>query len=411
MEFHLRAMFRAAVESAMPARVLPPLLEGVSGPVWLTGAGKASAGMAAAAAPMLDIRQGAVVTLRDAPVPGDIAGIDVMFASHPLPDESSREAAERMLGIARAAAAVPGATLICLLSGGGSALMSLPPSGVTGAVKAGLIRDMLAAGSPIQDINCVRRHLSRIKGGRLAAAAFPARVMTFAISDVVGDAPADIASGPSVPDPTSLAQAAHALARSGIRPHRALIEALSGPDAETPFPGDSRIGDCRFFLAASGSTALAAAAAVAPLPDVVNLGAGIIGDSRAAAAEHARLVLELRSTGRRCVILSGGETTTVIRGPGRGGSNTEFLLALAAELQGVRDIWAIAADTDGIDGRGGHAGAWFGPDLVMEPGLADKAAEFLAQSDSGSFFDQAGLLVRTGPTGTNVNDFRAIIVG
>lgn len=411
MEKHLRAMFRASVESAMPGMVLPPLLDGVSGPVWLVAAGKAAAGMAAVAASILDIRRGAVVTVRHAPVPEHIPGIDVMFASHPLPDASSVEAAERMLGIAREAAAVPDATLVCLLSGGGSSLMSLPPSGVTAQAKAHVIRDMLAAGAPIQDINCVRRHLSRIKGGRLAAAAFPSRVLTFAISDVVGDSAADIASGPSVPDPTSRVQAVDALARSGIVVESSVISAMSGPDAETPFPWDPRMAVCRFVLAASGSTALAAAAAASPLPDVVNLGAGIAGDSRVAAAAHAELVRQMRSSGRRCVILSGGETTTVIRGPGRGGSNTEFLLALAVELHGVPDVWAIAADTDGIDGRGGHAGAWFGPDLVMQPDLPRTAGEFLDRSDSGSFFDQAGLLVNTGPTGTNVNDFRAIIVG
>ncbi len=406
-------MFGAAVAAARPSVFMPGIVSGLglTGPVVLVGAGKAVTGMASVSEALLDVRSGVIVTKYGQAATCRLRRTTVLEAAHPVPDESSARAAVKILGAARDCGR--DAILLCLLSGGGSALMSLPVEGVARNEKADLVRRMLDAGLPIQDVNCVRRHLSAVKGGRLARAAWPARVVTLAVSDVVGDAPSAISSGPTVPDETSLADARRILECAGLPVPPSIAAALSDPRNETPFPGDPVFESCLFRIAACGQDALAAASVAAMNEgwDVVNLGAGVSGDSTAAATAFARQVRELKAAGRRCVLISGGETTSVVRGRGRGGSNTEFLLALAIELQDVRGVWAIAADTDGIDGSGDHAGAWFGPEILGEiADMGEVAIKYLEESNSAALFDLVGGLIRTGQTGTNVNDFRAIVI-
>jgi len=413
VERFLKDMFGAAVASGRPSVFMPRAISDLclSGPVTIVGAGKAATGMAEVSEALLDVRSGVIVTKYGQAATCRLRKTVVLEASHPIPDEASARAAVRILETARACGR--DATLLCLLSGGGSALMSLPVEGVARHEKAALVRGMLDAGLPIAEINCVRRHLSAVKGGRLARAAWPARVVTLAVSDVVGDDPATIASGPTVPDDTTLADARAVLEIRGIEITPSIAAALGDPRNETPFSSDPVFESCVYKIAACGEDALSAAALVAMKEgwEVLNAGASVSGDSIAAAADFARQVRQLRASGRRCVVISGGETTSVVRGPGRGGSNTEFLLALAIELQDMRGVWAIAADTDGIDGSGDHAGAWFGPDILAAIGEAGESAiGCLEQSNSATLFDSVGGLIRTGQTGTNVNDFRAIVI-
>jgi hydroxypyruvate reductase len=424
----LISLFNDAVAAVHPRAVLPGVLAGagLSGPVTVVGAGKAVAAMAEVAEQMLDVTSGVVVTTRGLAAGCACQKIKVLEASHPIPDASGTAAAVQILDTVRAVGKY--GTIVCLLSGGGSALMSLPVAGVSLRDIADVIRQMIAAGASIQDINCVRRHLSAVKGGRLAAAAGRARLLTFAISDVVGDDPAVIASGPTVGDSTSLVDAREALNRSRVVVPRAVAVALTDPANETPFPRDPCFHNSTFTLVATGDDALAAAQQAAGRAgfDVINLGASVVGNSRDAAIAHAKLVRELRHAGRRCLILSGGETTSRTGlVAGIGGSNTEFLLALAIELNDMSDVWALAADTDGIDGTGDQAGAWFDPGMMaraargdlsgIASGLAADAAvdprHYLESSNSATFFKQMNSLLVTGPTGTNVNDFRAILVG
>ena len=407
----LLGLFDAAVSAARAPGLLTRALPASRGrPARVIGAGKAAAAMAAVLDRCWDgPLEGVVVT----PYGHGLAAgrIEVLEAAHPLPDAAALAAGQRMLGIAQAAQA--GELVICLLSGGASALLCVPPPGITLAMKAGLGRQLLASGADIAAINTVRRHLSLVKGGRLAAAAFPADLLCLAVSDVPGDDPAVIGSGPTVADPTTRADAAAVLRRWRIEAPAALWRWLENPAAESVKPGDPRLGRAQFRLVATPATALAAAARRARALGVrpVLLGSALAGEARALGRAHAALALAHARRGGRCVLLSGGETTVTVRGPGRGGRNTEYLLALFEALAGAPGIAALAADTDGIDGSADSAGAFFDAAARVEAAARGLApGPFLAANDSHAFFATLGTVLHTGPTRTNVNDFRAILV-
>jgi glycerate-2-kinase len=415
----LRRVFAAAVAAADPRRVLaahlprPP----AGGRIIVVGAGKSAALMAAAVEEAWNHFpiSGLVVTRTGHAVP--TRRIEVVEASHPVPDAAGEAGARRILSL------VSGLSerdlVLALISGGGSALLSLPAAGLTLADMQGVNRALLASGATIHEMNCVRKHLSGIAGGRLAAAAFPARVMALAISDVPGDDPSVIASGPTVPDATTFAEARAILARHRIAPSPAVAAHLAAAAEETPKPGDPRLAAQSFQLIATPAMALAAAAAAAPVPAMI-LGDAIEGEAREVGRVLAGIALSVRDQGHPgrppLLLLSGGETTVTIRHdpPGRGGRNSECLLgfALALERAGGGPIHALMADTDGVDGAGPHAGAWCGPDTLARARAAglDPAAA-LMQHDSAAVFAAAGTLVETGPTLTNVNDLRGVLVG
>ncbi|WP_050420857.1 glycerate kinase type-2 family protein [Bradyrhizobium tropiciagri] len=410
----LRKIFDAAIASADPrmtiARALPAKPKGRC---IVIGAGKASAAMAAgldAAWPDVDL-SGVVVTRHGHSVPA--GRIDVLEASHPVPDDSSKAAALRMLRAVEGLSADD--LVIALMSGGGSALMTLPASPMTLADKQAVNRALLASGATIAEMNVVRKHLSAIKGGRLALAARPAHVTTLVISDIPGDDPAAIASGPTLPDPSTKADAQEIIRRFAIELPETAQLVLAHAD-ETPKP--SEIGaDVRILAAPSLALDAAARAARDEGLNPIILGDAIEGEARelgTVMAGIARSVAQHAQPGPApAVLLSGGETTVTIgRGPaGRGGRNTEFLLGLAVALAGASNIWAIAGDSDGIDGTEDAAGALIGPDTLRRA-AADRldARAYLAAHDSYSFFDRLGDLVRTGPTLTNVNDVRAVLI-
>src|SRR2546421_5770526 len=429
----LRALFEAALAAADPARAIPPYLPApVPGRTVVVGAGKASAAMARAFETAWRADQqrgpldGLVVTRRGHAVPCE--RIRIVEASHPVPDQTGEQAARDILDLARGLR--PDDQLVCLVSGGGSALLALPAPGLTLADKQAVTRALLRSGATIGEINTVRKHLSAIKGGRLAAAAAPARLVTLAISDVPGDDPAVIASGPTVPDPTTFADARAVLAKYGITEPKAVIAHLAEAHDETPKPGDPVFANTRFELIASPQRALAAAgeAALARHITPIVLSDRVEGEARDVAAMHAAIAVQLRAGQFRvgheivtppAVLLSGGETTVTVQGKGRGGRNSEFLLALAAALAkdpakdpgGSGGIYALACDTDGIDGTEDNAGAIVYPNTVARAASRGTAIkEALAGNDSYGFFAALGDLVVTGPTLTNVNDFRAILI-
>ena len=425
----LRVLFDAALAAADPAlAILPHLPKPVAGRTVVVGAGKASAAMARAFEESWLAKQaggpldGLVVTRHGHAVACEC--IRIVEAGHPVPDKAGQQAARDILALAQGLGAED--QLVCLVSGGGSALLTLPASGLTLADKQAVTQALLRSGATIGEINTVRKHLSAIKGGRLAAAAAPARVVTLAISDVPGDDPAVIASGPTVPDPTTFADARAVLAKYGITEPQALVAHLDAAVDETPKPGDPVFAKTCFELIASPQQALdaAAEAALARKVTPVVLSDRIEGEARDIAVMHAALAVQLRAGRFRvgheivtapAVLLSGGETTVTVQGQGRGGRNSEFLLALATALAkdpaGSSGIYALACDTDGIDGTEDNAGA------IVYPNTAARAAsrgigikEVLAGNDSYGFFAALGDLVVTGPTLTNVNDFRAILV-
>lgn len=341
--------------------------------------------------------------------------IPVVEAAHPVPDAAGLAAAERTLELA--ASAGEGDLVLALISGGASANWIAPAEGLTLADKQAVTRALLTCGAAIGEINTVRKHLSRIKGGRLAARAFPAKAVTLAISDVPGDDPAVIGSGATVADPSSLRDARAIVSRYGLALPDAVERALRNPANETPKPDDPALARSEFHLIARPADAFRAVQPAIQTAgyECLLLGDRIEGEARAVAAEHARLAGELRTQGRRAVLLSGGELTVTIRGKGRGGPNQEYVLALALALDGAAGISALAADTDGTDGGGGSAddpaGAFVDADTLSRArrnGL-DPAA-FLADNASTGFFAALGNLLATGPTFTNVNDFRAILV-
>ena len=410
----LRALFDRAVEAAMPgpalAAALPP--RPATGRVAVASIGKAAAAMAAALEDAWGPCEGIALTRYGHAAP--TRGIEVIEAAHPVPDAAGAAAAARILALAEGLG--EGDTLVCLISGGASALLSAPRAPVRAEDKIALTRALLAFGATISEMNAVRRHLSAVKGGWLAAAAYPARCLTFAISDVPGDAPETIGSGPTAPDPTTLAEARAALARRGVTPPPAIAAALSDPDFETPFPGDPRLSRAEFHLIAAPQASLLAAAAAAPLPCHL-LGDAIEGEAREAGlvfAGIARAVREGRSAfAAPCILLSGGETTVTLppAATGRGGRNVEFLMGFARGIEGIPGIAALACDTDGIDGAAEVAGA------LADGGTAARARaggltldQAMEARDGHGLFAALGDQVVTGPTQTNVNDFRAILI-
>jgi hydroxypyruvate reductase len=413
----LQAMFTAAREAADPAQCVPPHLPPVpKGRTVVVGAGKAAASMARAvelAWPADAPLEGLVVTRYGHDVPCD--RIQVVEASHPVPDSAGEKAAALILQKVKGLG--PDDLVLCLISGGGSALLSLPAEGLTLGDKQAVNRALLSCGATIAEMNCLRKHLSAIKGGRLAAAAAPAPLVSLLISDVPGDDPAVIASGPTVPDPTTYADAIAVIEKYGIDLPANVKKHLAAAKDESPKPGDRVFANTQTKMIATPQMALEAAAKVAREAGITPLilGDAIEGEARDVAMVMAGIARQVRRHGQPartpCVLLSGGETTVTLRGKGRGGRNAEFLTALAVALDGAEGIYALAADTDGIDGSEDNAGAWLAPDSILRAamkGIDVKAC--LANNDGYSFFQAAGSLVVTGPTLTNVNDFRAILI-
>ena len=412
----LRRLFDVAVAAADPALCVPPHLPpDDGGRLIVIGAGKASAAMAQAverhwSGPLA----GLVVTRYGHGVP--CQRIEIVEAAHPVPDAAGEAAANSIFR------QISGLTVadrvLALISGGGSALLAAPAAGVTLAEKRALTAALLKSGASIGEINCVRKHLSAIKGGRLAAAAYPASVLTLAISDVPGDDPAVIASGPTVGDPTTCADALRILDAYAIAVPPELRQRLQSGERETPKPGDPRLARSEFRLIASPRQMLEAAAAEAHRLGVTPLilGDALEGEAREVGKLMAGMAKSCAQHGypaaKPCVLLSGGETTVTVRGAGRGGRNTEFLLALAQALDGAPGIHALAADTDGIDGSEDNAGAFITPDTLRRAKAAGlDVPGLLANNDAWACFSQLGDLLVTGPTRTNVNDFRAILIG
>ena len=417
----LLELYREAVRVAHPSTCVPPhlpqLLPGAR--LVVLGAGKADAAMAVAVENhyarlgQLDRLRGFVTTRHGFGLPTRV--IEIVEAGHPVPDGASGTAAVRALELVRTAA--PGDVILVLMSGGASALWSAPVDGVTAADKQALTRQLLRSGAPIGDMNTVRRHLSRIKGGRLAMAAGTAPLLTLAISDVPRDEPQAIGSGPTVPDPTTLADARAVLAKYGITPPDAIARALSDPRNETLKPLTGHAQASRFVIVArpqaslDAATAMAVAAGYAPIV----LGDSLEGEARDVGRAHAALALAARQRGERSAILSGGEFTVTVTGNGAGGPNQEYALSLALALEGASGIAALAADTDGIDGGSGAptdpAGAVVFPNTLARARLCHMdAGDMLRNNDSTAFFRGLGDSVECGPTQTNVNDFRVILV-
>jgi len=411
----LEDMFRAAIESAQPHHGIPRLLPAPPrGRLIVIGAGKASAAMAR----VLEDHypgslSGLVVTRYGYAVP--CSRIEIVEAAHPVPDAAGLKAAQRILDLVQGLSADD--LVLCLISGGGSALMPLPLPGISLEDKQAVNRELLKSGASISEMNCVRRHLSAIKGGRLAAACHPAKVVTLLISDVPGDGPCDIASGPTVGDPTSCEDALAIVRRYGIQLPAAVLETLESGRGESVKPEDPRLAGCETHFIATPMMALEAAAAVARQAGIPAhiLGDAIEGEARDVGkvmAGIARQVVRFQQPFQPpCVLLSGGETTVTVRGKGRGGRNVEYLLSLGVALDGLPGVYAIAGDTDGVDGQEEIAGGYLAPDSLArawEKGIRPKDA--LADNDGHGFFGALGDAVVTGPTLTNVNDFRAVLI-
>lgn len=409
-------MLQAAIKAALPEHCVPPHLPPPpKGRTIVVGAGKASAAMARAV---------------EQHFPGEVSGlivtryghgvkterIEIVEAAHPVPDAAGSAAAGRILRMVQGLGADD--LVLCLISGGGSALLALPAPGLTLADKQAVNKALLKSGAAIGEMNCVRKHLSAIKGGRLAVAAAPAQVVTLMISDVPNDDPSVIASGPTVADPTTAADALAILEKYRIAEPASVLAHLRRGDDETPKPGDPRLARIDNRIIATPQQSLEAAAAVARRAGYAPLilSDSVEGEARDVALVHAAIARHCARNGQPavppCAILSGGETTVTVRGKGRGGRNAEFLLALAVALEGLAGIDALAADTDGIDGTEDNAGAVIAPDsLARAAALGIDAKALLADNDGYNFFAGLGDLVVTGPTFTNVNDFRAILVG
>jgi hydroxypyruvate reductase len=418
----LESLFQTAIDAAHPQRCLPPLLPDSpkSGRLILLAAGKAAGSMAEVAEAHYlgegfpkDRLTGIAVARHGYGRP--LRVVEMVEAGHPVPDQAGLDAAARTLAIADGATADD--LVLVLISGGASANWIAPARGLSLESKQAVTRALLRSGASIGEINTVRKHLSRIKGGRLARHAYPAQLVTIGISDVPGDDPAVIGSGPTVPDPSTLADARAIVARYRLDLPPAVVEALNDPANESPKPDDPIFGDTLYRLAARPLDSFKAAEAEirAANLDCIFLGDRLEGEAREVAADQAKLAFDLKAKGRRAVILSGGELTVTIRGNGRGGPNQEFALALAEELDGAAGIAALAGDTDGTDGGGGSADDPAG--AYVDGGTAARAraigldlARSLADNNSTAFFAGIGDLISPGPTFTNVNDFRAIMV-
>ncbi|PHV25658.1 glycerate kinase [Janthinobacterium sp. BJB426] len=411
----LQAMFQAAIAAAQPSHCIPPHLPPApKGRLIVIGAGKASAAMAQAVeqhwpGPL----SGLVVTRYGYAVP--CVRIEIVEASHPVPDQAGMDAARRMLDLVANLQADD--TVLCLISGGGSSLLALPLEGISLEDKQALNRALLASGASIGEMNCVRRHLSAIKGGRLAAACHPAQVITLAISDVPGDKLGDIASGPTVGDATTCEDALAIVRRYGITLPDSLRAVLESGRGESVKPDDPRLARSQTTLIATPQMALEAAAEVARAAGVTPyiLGDSLEGEARDVGKVMAGIALQTAQRGQPfpapCVLLSGGETTVTVRGNGRGGRNVEFLLALGIALDGHEGIHALAGDTDGVDGQEDIAGAVLAPDTLQRAwALGIKPRDSLDNNDGHGFFQALDDSVITGPTLTNVNDFRAILI-
>jgi glycerate 2-kinase len=413
----MREMFEAAIASAQPHLCVPPHLpspDEVRGRLIVIGAGKASAAMARAVEDhWTGELSGLVVTRYGYRVP--CRQIEIVEASHPVPDQAGLDAARRMFQLVQGLG--PDDVVLCLMSGGGSALLPLPLPGISLEDKQQVNRALLASGATISEMNTVRRHLSAIKGGRLAAACHPARVINLLLSDVPGDRPLDIASGPTVADPSTCAEALDIVNRYGIGLPAHVRHLLDSGQGESVKPGDARLARLDTRMVAAPQQALQAAAVMARRHGYAAhiLGDAIEGEARDVGKVLAAIARQVADKGepfeRPCALLSGGETTVTLRGQGRGGRNVECLLSFAIATQGHSRIHALMGDTDGVDGIEEIAGAVMGPDTLQrafESGLSPRAS--LDANDGHGFFQALGDSVVTGPTLTNVNDFRVILI-
>jgi hydroxypyruvate reductase len=424
----LQALFQAAVTRALPLHNTAAYLPAVPrGRTLVLGAGKAAGAMAHAVEALwpADAPLSGLVVTRYGHTPPRPPGlhqrIEVAEAAHPVPDVAGLTAAQRMLALTQGLSAED--LVLCLVSGGGSALLTLPSEGLSLQDKQRINQQLLECGAHIAEMNCVRKHLSRIKGGRLGAACAPAQVVTLTISDVPGDDPSTIASGPTVADASTCADALEVLRRYRIEVPAAVERALHEGTLETPKPGEAAFAGHALHLIATPQQSLQAAADAARAAGIAAyiLSDEVEGESREVAKVHAAMARAVaKGQGafqKPCVILSGGETTVTLRSrepgaaKGRGGRAGEFCMGLAQALQGMDGVWALAADTDGIDGVEDNAGAQVAPDtLVRASALGLKVTDYLERNDAYGFFSRLGDLVVTGPTHTNVNDFRAILV-
>jgi len=411
----LEQLFEISIKAADPLQCLAEFLpEKPAGRIIVLGAGKAAASMAKAVENAWGQKiEGLVVTRYDHGL--DLANIEVVEAAHPVPDAAGRAAAQRIYD--KACEAREGDLVLCLISGGASALLSLPGGGLALTHKQFINKALLKSGANITEMNCVRKHLSAIKGGRLALAAYPAKVVSLAISDIPGDDPATIGSGPTIGDETTVEEAVAILKKYNIDVPEPVAVHLASAGAKTPAPDDARLAGNAFHIIATPQKSLEAAAEFAQTHNITPLilGDSIEGEAREVAivmAAIARQVARYGQPGRApCVLLSGGETTVSVKGNGRGGRNAEFLLSLLNALKGHRGIYAVAGDTDGIDGSEDNAGAYMGPDShsrALEAGL--DIAGSLSRNDGYGFFEVLQDLIFTGPTRTNVNDFRAVLI-
>ena len=411
----MKVMFNAAVQQALPLNTMPAHMpKPPRGQTIVVGAGKASAAMAQVfeqnwQAPL----EGLIVTRYGHGVP--CTKIEIVEASHPVPDDAGTKAAARMLQMVQGLSSDD--LVVALISGGGSALLSLPVDGVSAEDKRAVNRGLLKSGAPISEMNCVRKHLSKIKGGRLAAAAFPAQVLTLVISDVPGDDLTAVASGPTLADPTTFAEARAIIEKYQIDVPPSVSAHLAAAKDETPKPNDPRFASSKAICIASPQKSLEAAAAIAKNAGYapIILGDAIEGEARELGIIMAGIALQAKRFGQPirppCAIISGGETTVTVKGTGAGGRNVEFLLSLALKLNGVQGIHALAGDTDGIDGAREVAGAFITPETLSDARKfsIDPWAS-LANNDAHNFFANVQSQVITGPTLTNVNDFRVILV-
>ncbi|HYM18411.1 MAG TPA: glycerate kinase [Micropepsaceae bacterium] len=408
-------MFRRAVAAVHPDKCVPQNLPPPpKGRTVVVGAGKAAAAMAAAVEKHWRGELSGLVVTRYGHG-ANCRRIEVAEAGHPVPDQAGVEAAQRMLALVQGLS--PDDLVLVLISGGGSALLTLPAPGITLADKQAVTRALLKSGAPISAINCVRKHLSAIKGGRLALAAYPARVVTLIISDIPADDASTVASGPTIGDPTTREGALAILDQYVTEIPASITAYLNDPKSETPKPGDPRLAGAEIRVIAKAKDALeeAARAAEAAGYKARVLGDAIEGEASDVGVVHAALSMACREGGvplsPPCVLISGGETTVTVKGEGKGGRNAEFLLAVAIALDGAEGISGIACDTDGIDGTETNAGALVAPDTLQRARAAGVDAKaYLARNDAYSYFEALGDLVVTGPTRTNVNDFRALLI-
>ncbi|BAS39042.1 hydroxypyruvate reductase [Klebsiella oxytoca] len=411
----LKNMFLAAIESAQPHHNIPKYLPKDSkGKLIVIGAGKASAAMAKAVEDNWDGELGGLVITRYGySVPCE--HIEIAEAAHPIPDEAGLSASKRLLSLVSHLSEQD--TVLCLISGGGSSLLTLPFEGISLDEKQAINQELLKSGATIGEMNCVRRHLSAIKGGRLAAACNPAKLITLMISDVPGDDPRDIASGPTVADSSTCADALDIINRYNINLSDYVTDLLIAGDTESIKPGDMCLKNSEAYMISTPQLALETAADMATKQ---GLSAYILGDSiegesrdvgKVMAGIARQVVLHYQPFSRPCVILSGGETTVTVRGNGRGGRNVEFLLSLGLQLHGQPGVYALAGDTDGVDGQEEIAGAWISPDTLKRAAQAGLyARQALDNNDAHGFFEAIGDSIITGPTCTNVNDFRCLLI-